>query len=105
MKWIFPGLRSKAFCPKCSSDAVYRYGRDRKGRQRFMCIVCERQFVPGHVRALVAKRPACPECGASMHLYRREGEVVRFRCSAYPGCRSYIKFTAQEVIQRGFLRA
>ena len=101
----FAGLRSNPFCPECRSDALYRYGKDHVGRQRVMCIVCGRQFVPGHTRLLVNNRPVCPQCGENMHLYRREDSGLRFRCSAYPGCRSYIKFNTQEVAQRGFLRA
>jgi hypothetical protein len=39
-----------------------------------------------------------------MHLYRRELSGLRFRCSAYPDCRIYLKVSSQEVKGRGMLR-
>lgn len=78
-------------CPKCGSEAHYRYGRSKQGKQRFLCIVCDRQFVlnPGHVRLL--NKPACAVCGSMMYLYKRDKDITRFRCSRYPACRTYSK--------------
>jgi len=92
-------------CPVCRSQALYKYGTVRDGLQRIRCVVCGRQFVPGHERMFVTNRPTCAKCGKEMHLYRREGEAVRFRCSTYPDCRFYIKLMEREVAQRGMLRA
>jgi len=92
-------------CPVCRSQALYKYGTVREGLQRVRCVVCGRQFIPGHERLLIANRPLCPLCGKSMHLYRWEGNGVRFRCSDYPGCKAYIKLVSQEVPHRGMLRA
>jgi transposase-like protein len=35
----------KIQCPQCRSDAIYRYGRTAGGKKRFICLICERQFV------------------------------------------------------------
>jgi transposase-like protein len=83
---------SRLTCPTCESDALYRYGFSKGGRQRFLCLLCGRQFVP-HAPATVPLRgrPACPLCGSATHIYRREPECIRLRCSLYPGCRGYHK--------------
>jgi transposase-like protein len=83
-------------CPSCDSEAIYRYGRIKTGKQRFMCLVCRTQFTLGAQKTQVKGKPACPECGKPMNVYRIEGGVIRFRCSAYPGCRTFRKFTMTE---------
>lgn len=87
-----PGPAPRPTCPTCTSDALYRYGFSTAGRQRFMCLLCGRQFVP-HAPATLPRqeRPSCPECGAATHIYRREPGFVRLRCSSYPDCRGYRK--------------
>lgn len=77
-------------CPRCGSDALYRYGRTGKGNARCICKVCGRQFsLDRAVRLPHAERPTCPVCRRSMHVYMRGPDLVRFRCSAYPACRSF----------------
>jgi transposase-like protein len=80
------------FCPRCQSDAIYRYGKTASGRKRFLCQVCHRQFSlkrSGHPD--VSERPTCPRCGKPMHVYQRTSEGIRFRCADYPDCRTYLK--------------
>ena len=78
-------------CPRCLSEAVYRYGRTGRGNARFLCKVCGRQFSLGHTHRLPnMERPACPGCGKSMHIYMRAEQFIRFRCSDYPACRSFL---------------
>lgn len=77
-------------CPACDSNAVYRDGRSRTGKQRYLCLLCGMQFVNNH-RTRIKKRPLCAACGSSMHLYRHEPMFLRFRCSRYPDCRTYMK--------------
>ncbi len=84
-------------CPDCNTDALYKYGRIKTGKQRFICIVCGKQFTPDAGRFEAKGKPLCPVCGRPMHLYKIEGEIIRFRCSAYPGCRIYRKFMLKEV--------
>jgi transposase-like protein len=79
-------------CPACDSQAIYRYGRTRALQQRYICLMCGRQFIPGHHRHYPKERPQCPACGARMHLYTRKEEArAVFRCSHYPICRTYLK--------------
>ena len=80
-------------CPACASDAVYRYGHSREGKQRYICLICKRQFVPERSRAEVTDRPVCDLCGRHMHLYKREKDYLRFRCSGYPVCHNFTKVT------------
>ncbi len=83
-------------CPECSADAYYRYGKTRQGKQKYLCLMCGRQFTPGRKREEVRERPACPACQNSMHVYKREGDGIRFRCSSYPKCRTFLTLTYQE---------
>ena len=85
-----PDQRDKICCPECGSYAVYRYGRSHTARQRYICLMCRRQFSPGFERASPKERPLCPKCGKPMHVYKKDRERTVFRCSRYPGCRSYV---------------
>lgn len=77
-------------CPRCGSDALYRYGRTGRGDARCLCKVCGRQFSLRPAGRLAASaRPACPACGRPMHVYMRGPGIVRFRCSGYPVCRGF----------------
>jgi ssDNA-binding Zn-finger/Zn-ribbon topoisomerase 1 len=86
------GLR----CPRCSSDVLYRYGKVLSGKQRYLCLMCQKQFVEGSARVFVKDRPSCPKCDNPMHLYMRGPEILRFRCSRYPFCRTYKKIHLKE---------
>ncbi len=77
-------------CPACESNIVYRAGRARTGKQRYLCLICGMQFTNGH-RTRVKNRPLCVACGSIMHLYSYELTIIRFRCSRYPDCRTYTK--------------
>lgn len=90
-------IKSHEFrCPSCSSNAVYKYGRIWTGKQRFICLICKRQFIFGGERLRVKDRPSCSECGNSMHIYMRGDGVIRFRCSDYPGCKTFKKISIKE---------
>ncbi len=78
-------------CPRCQSEAYYNYGHTKNGKQRYICLVCNRQFINGDPNNEEYQRPGCPLCGKSMHVYMREPEATRFRCSTYPQCRGYAK--------------
>jgi transposase-like protein len=86
----------KIQCPECQSDAVYRYGRVASGKQRFLCLLCDRQFVANPENVKFKNKPPCPECGKPMHSYMKGGDHIRFRCSDYPRCRTYLKMTEVE---------
>jgi ssDNA-binding Zn-finger/Zn-ribbon topoisomerase 1 len=71
-------------CPKCGSDAYYKYGKTQAGKARYLCLSCNRQFVACPVRKVNEKRPPCPVCGKPMHVYMRAEDHIRFRCKDYP---------------------
>jgi transposase-like protein len=83
-------------CPSCNSEAVYRYGKAGTGKQRFLCIICGKQFTNGSKVSEVKGKPTCQECGKPMHVYKIEGDVIRFRCSGYPDCKHFRKFRMKE---------
>ena len=79
-------------CPRCRSKALYRNGKTYYHLQRYICLMCGRQFVPGHQRDYPKNRPECPTCGAGMHSFKKERDgYATFRCSRYPVCRTYVK--------------
>ena len=78
-------------CPRCSSDALYRYGKSNNGKPRYLCLMCHRQFVKHRSLRETASRPRCPKCNKMMHVYMRQATFTRFRCAAYPDCRTFIK--------------
>jgi transposase-like protein len=89
--------KSKPRCPNCHSEAFYRYGKVRGGKQRYICLLCTRQFVVGAAERAASDKPRCPECGSSMHVYKRETRMIRYRCSNYPGCRTFTKIIFKEM--------
>lgn len=89
-------LETNEICPVCDSEAIYKYGKTRDGKQRFQCLMCGRQFSQGAKKQAIQGKPICPECGNPMHLYKIEGEVIRFRCSDYPVCKTFRKFKIKE---------
>jgi ssDNA-binding Zn-finger/Zn-ribbon topoisomerase 1 len=53
--------------------------------------MCGRQFTLPPKRMQYNNKPMCPKCGSIMHLYKREKNVIRFRCSKYPECKTFNK--------------
>ena len=82
-------------CPRCRSDAYYRYGKTASGRPRFLCKVCNRQFSIKLKAFSEEARPCCPVCSKTMHVYMRFADGIRFRCSDYPRCRTFLKWTQE----------
>jgi len=83
-------------CPVCGSEAINRYGHTKTGKRRYLCLNCGKQFSPSSKKQEVKGKPKCPECDSPMHLYKIEGEVIRFRCSNYPACKTFKKFKITE---------
>ncbi len=78
-------------CPNCDSDTLYRYGKSKTGKQRYLCLMCNRQFTSDAARRPAKNKPACPACGGVMHIYKREPNTLRYRCADYPNCRTFLK--------------
>lgn len=77
-------------CPVCHSNAVYKYGKNKTGKQRYICLICNKQFMPGVTKSILSN-PKCPSCGKQMHVYKNESGFLRYRCSDYPHCRTFLK--------------
>lgn len=90
-------LKTALKCPRCACEALYRYGKTRHGKQRFLCLMCGRQFGDDSGEEIKA-RPFCPVCGKKMHIYRKGLMEVRFRCSDYPSCRTFLKLEADKLL-------
>jgi ssDNA-binding Zn-finger/Zn-ribbon topoisomerase 1 len=79
-------------CPHCGSDAYYRYGKSAKGKKRYLCLSCNRQYtLPREGAMAILDRPLCPACQSKMHIYRRQKGIIRFRCGNYPNCKIFVK--------------
>ncbi len=89
-------MESLVKCPECGSEALNKYGRITGGKQRYICLVCNRQFVGDRSRQGMKDRPLCPLCGGAMHSYGAGNGFRRFRCSKYPKCRGYMKVRMED---------
>ena len=83
-------------CPFCGSEAFHRYGKTKKGQQRYRCLVCNKQFTKNTKVIEVKNRPRCPRCGEKMYVYMKTKEYIRWRCSKYPRCNTYLKVSCIE---------
>lgn len=83
-------------CPQCHSEAVNKYGSVSGGKQRYICLVCGRQFIANPAKKQFKNRPSCPRCGKPMHSYMQGPDYIRFRCSEYPRCRTFVKSSEAE---------
>ena len=83
-------------CPICKSEALYKNGKTETGKQRYLCLLCGRQFSPGARYVEARNRPDCPKCGSPMHFYKREPLNLRLRCSCYPDCRTFLKIPIEK---------
>jgi transposase-like protein len=85
-------------CPSCDSEAYYRYGKTRSEKQRFLCMICGRQFSNDAKKHEIKGKPSCPVCGNPMYLYKINDDIIRFRCSKYPKCKAFRKFKIKEEV-------
>jgi hypothetical protein len=88
---------SAVHCPECGSEAFNKYGRTSNGKKRFLCLVCHRQFVLNPSRNFQSQKPRCRACGMPMYIYMRDTDIIRYRCAAYPLCKSYLKRPIEEL--------
>jgi len=83
-------------CPSCETGAVYKYGKAHTGKQKFLCMICGMQFTSGRKKPIIKGKPVCPECNRPMNIFRLDGDILRFRCSAYPECKTFRKYRLTE---------
>jgi len=76
-------------CPKCNYNHIfYRYGKDPDGYQKYLCRVCNHQFVPDRPRAGAGQigrprqrdYPSCPVCGKASFLHHDYEHYSNYRC-------------------------
>ncbi|MEJ5357807.1 MAG: hypothetical protein WHT06_03970 [Desulfobacterales bacterium] len=80
------------FRPRCRFEAVHRYGRSLEGRPRHRRRLRGRRFTASMRAAPVPEqRPCRPASGRPLHAAMRCGVKIRFRCRAYPACRTCLK--------------
>jgi transposase-like protein len=82
-------------CPQCGSEAFNHYGHTKNGKQRYICLVCSRQFINEKAGNPARQRPLCSKCGKNMHVYMRHDKITRYRCSDYPDCKGYAKIAEE----------
>ena len=69
-------------CPKCNSNSLYKYGKDKYGNQKYLCRNCKHQFAPAHqIVDKPRKYPSCPICGKSAFLHHDYDDYSNYRCS------------------------
>jgi len=93
-------VEGRIACPACSSLALYRFGHV-SGLQRYLCLMCGRQFIPGHERLFSPARPTCVTCGTGMHIFKKSGAYTVFRCARYPVCHTYRRVLERPVAGSG----
>jgi len=68
-------------CPKCNSQILYKYGKDKMGNQKYQCRICKHQFAEGSKRkASNRKYPSCPLCGKASFLHHDYEDYSNYRC-------------------------
>jgi len=70
-------------CPRCGSSYLHRFGHDRKGYQKYQCVKCKHQFVPGKPQRKKRPKLSCPLCGRAMYPFKYFKGYIRYRCSGY----------------------
>lgn len=78
-----PQLNQPIQCPRCQCQYLHRFGRDRNDYQKYQCVRCKRQFVPGKPIRQKSPRVTCPLCGRTMYPFKYFNGYTRYRCSAY----------------------
>jgi len=69
-------------CPKCNNNHKFsKYGRDKLGNQKYLCKVCNHQFVPlSNPQTKLKKYPPCPSCGKSSFMHHDYRDYSNYRC-------------------------
>lgn len=75
--------KSKVKCPRCFSDDLYKFGKDKYGNQKYQCKRCYRQFAPEtlNIRSTRKRKyPSCPKCGKASFLHHEHKYYYNFKC-------------------------
>lgn len=83
MKSISNNSSFNLICPRCFSNNLYRFGKDKDGFQKFQCKSCKRQWAPespAKTRTYYKKYPPCPRCSKATFLHHDYKLYSNFRC-------------------------
>lgn len=68
-------------CPRCNSQKLYKYGKDKFGNQKYQCRICKHQFAPDYIKQLRPRKyPSCPACGKAAFLHHDYEHYSNYRC-------------------------
>ncbi len=69
-------------CPKCNSINLYRYGKDKDSKQKYLCKDCHCQFVPNKTKNSSSIHPRCPICSSSTFLHHDYKFYSYYTCNS-----------------------
>ena len=69
-------------CPKCNNNhSFYRYGKDKYGYQKYLCLNCNYQFAPDRpILRQMQNYPKCPVCSKATFLHHDYHYYSNYRC-------------------------
>lgn len=69
-------------CPKCNNNhSFYRYGKDKYGFQKYLCLNCKHQFAPDKPSFKPKSNyPRCPLCNKATFLHHDYDLYSNYRC-------------------------
>ena len=79
-------------CPKCNSNSLYKYVKDKYGNQKYQLPNCKHQFAPAfQIVDKPRKYPSRPICGKSAFLHHDYDDYSNYRCSNKKCNRSFFQ--------------
>lgn len=70
-------------CPRCFSNNLYRFGKNKLGHQKYQCKQCARQFSPdSNPNKNKRPYPKCPVCNSGTYLHHDYLYYSRFKCNS-----------------------
>ncbi len=69
-------------CPECYHNDLHKYGKNKSGKQKFLCKNCHRQFTSDSHNKPKLNYPKCPVCGAGTYLHHDYEHYSRFKCNS-----------------------
>ncbi|QCX33330.1 IS6 family transposase [Caloramator sp. E03] len=77
---------NKISCPRCHSQNLYRFGKDKAGNQKYQCKDCRRQFTledyKGKKNRVLRGYPRCPVCGSGTYLHHDYEYYSHYTCNS-----------------------
>ena len=73
----------KITCPRCYSHNLFRFGKDKKGNQKYQCKECKRQFAPSATprKRQLKNYPRCPVCNKGTFIHHNYSNYINYRCN------------------------